>query len=61
MSRDFYLKTSLVLFTFAGLVHIYRYIAGLELSIGGYLVPLWVSGLLGLVLAMMVYFGSRFK
>ncbi len=56
--RSYFLITSLV-FLLAGVLHGYRAFTGLELTLGDWLIPIWVSSLAALVLFLLAFSGLK--
>ena len=60
MNKQTFIKIATAVFAIVGVVHIYRAINGLPFVVAGWVVPVslsWVAGLLALVLA---YSGYRY-
>ena len=55
MSKKAAQKSAISLLTFAALLHIVRSIAGWELVIGGWVVPVWLSIVVALLAACTAY------
>jgi hypothetical protein len=59
MNQSTFLKTSGIIFLVVALVHLWRAIAGIDLTIGSTMVPMWLSWVVVLVLGYLSYQGLR--
>jgi len=57
MKRKDYFHLSMIIFGLAGALHLIRFFKSWDLVIGTFSVPLWVSLVVGIVTAVMVFNG----
>jgi len=60
ISKKFYMTASVFIFFAAGLLHGLRVYLGWDIMIGPWVVPIWISLLVVLVLFLMVLAGIRY-
>ncbi len=59
MNKVAFVRTATVVFTFVGLVHLYRALESLPVNLMGWAVPVWVSWVAGLVALFLGYTGWK--
>jgi hypothetical protein len=55
MNKNLFSYATIVVFCIAGLLHLWRVIKGFDLRMGEMLVPLWVSFVVVVVIAVLIY------
>lgn len=55
INQNFFNNTAAVVFIFAGGLHLVRAGMGWELAIGGFVVPIWLSVLVGIIVLYLAY------
>ena len=61
MKQKTFNKIAAIVFLFAGALHLVRVFAGWDMVIDGFLVPVWVSLLVGIITIYLAYTAIRIK
>ena len=60
MNRRSYFFVTAIVFSIVGLLHLLRIVLGWEAIIGGWVVPMWLSGFAMVVTAVFAYYGFAY-
>ncbi len=61
MDKKDYFIVSIIIFILAGLLHLIRAVNGWDMVVGGFIIPLWLSWLVVIILAFMVWQGIKLR
>jgi len=61
MSHKAYLSVTLTIFAFIALLHLLRIVFDLEVAIGGWSIPMWMSWVAFVIAAILAYSGFKLK
>ena len=59
MNKDSYIKISISVFALVGIIHLYRGFAGIPLTLGEYVAPIYVSYIESFIFFVLAYLGYR--